>query len=193
MRTLREFVSNSESFIGFEFKGNFTISDLFLKMYDVFLNDGVNLLDAHSTYIYASLVDVESNEIWDYEKCNEVSDALSLLRRYKIVSPELLEDERYKVRQFRLKHAEYLNAPEKKARRIACAYTSNENNRKIVFDRWGAACLCCGEEKNMTLDHVVPVREGGENSIENMQPLCMACNSRKSNKTIDYRKEIKKP
>lgn len=48
-------------------------------------------------------------------------------------------------------------------------------------------CLCCGKVAPLTADHIQPLSMGGSNSIENIQPLCMPCNSRKYNRTIDYR------
>lgn len=51
-------------------------------------------------------------------------------------------------------------------------------------------CLCCGEKKKLTADHVVPLDKGGSNYISNIQPLCGSCNSKKKNKTVDYRKVL---
>ena len=50
-------------------------------------------------------------------------------------------------------------------------------------------CPCCGRsepEITLTRDHIVPVCEGGENWIRNIQPLCAECNSRKGAETIYY-------
>jgi 5-methylcytosine-specific restriction endonuclease McrA len=40
-------------------------------------------------------------------------------------------------------------------------------------------CVNCGENKKLTKDHIKPLSEGGTDYIENIQPLCRNCNSRK--------------
>lgn len=52
-------------------------------------------------------------------------------------------------------------------------------------------CLCCGAsepEIKLTRDHIIPLSKGGDNSIDNIQPLCMKCNSKKKTAQIDFRK-----
>lgn len=53
--------------------------------------------------------------------------------------------------------------------------------------RYDNRCLCCGEQRPLTVDHIVPVHKGGSNDIANLQPLCGECNSRKGARVIDYR------
>lgn len=48
-------------------------------------------------------------------------------------------------------------------------------------------CLCCGEQKPLTVDHVIPLSKGGTNNIDNIQPLCKSCNSKKWQQSTDYR------
>lgn len=48
-------------------------------------------------------------------------------------------------------------------------------------------CLCCHEQRPLEPDHVIPISKGGSNAIDNIQPLCLTCNRRKSAKMIDYR------
>ncbi len=48
-------------------------------------------------------------------------------------------------------------------------------------------CLCCGQKKKLTPDHVIPVSKGGRSSIDNIQPLCLSCNTKKHSRVIDYR------
>ena len=45
-------------------------------------------------------------------------------------------------------------------------------------------------KKKLTVDHIVPVSLGGKNTIDNLQPLCLTCNSKKHNKIIDYRDNV---
>jgi len=55
--------------------------------------------------------------------------------------------------------------------------------------QYGHVCLACGYKRPLTKDHVIPVYLGGSDAIENIQPLCKSCNSRKHARHIDYRKK----
>lgn len=56
--------------------------------------------------------------------------------------------------------------------------------------RYNHRCLACGKDEPLTADHVVPLSKGGTSNIDNIQPLCKSCNSRKRDKTIDYRSGV---
>lgn len=51
-------------------------------------------------------------------------------------------------------------------------------------------CPSCGRDWSETLrptvDHIVPICKGGGNDIDNVQPLCRPCNSRKGEMTMRY-------
>lgn len=56
--------------------------------------------------------------------------------------------------------------------------------RQWIKERDTYRCRQCGTHENLTVDHIVPVAEGGTNDPENLQTLCQSCNSRKGKKRI---------
>lgn len=59
--------------------------------------------------------------------------------------------------------------------------------RRAVLRRHGKVCLRCGRGGPMTMDHIIPLALGGQTAVENLQPLCVACNRWKGSRVIDYR------
>lgn len=59
--------------------------------------------------------------------------------------------------------------------------------RKQLLEAYPACCNCESTE-NLSVDHIKPQSEGGTNDWDNLQVLCVLCNSRKFKQTIDYRK-----
>lgn len=50
--------------------------------------------------------------------------------------------------------------------------------------RYGCKCAKCKTPETifkLTVDHIIPLSKGGRNSIDNIQPLCGSCNSKKYN------------
>lgn len=43
-------------------------------------------------------------------------------------------------------------------------------------------CNFCGATKKLTIDHIIPVIEGGSDKISNLQCLCSKCNRKKGDK-----------
>lgn len=100
------------------------------------------------------------------------------------------EPHREHRRRYGRRHPERVRAmnQQRRARKLAATgfYTADEWMRLC---RWfGMKCLCCGKRRRLTVDHVVPFSQGGTNMIENIQPLCIACNcSKRDRHNTDYR------
>jgi hypothetical protein len=61
---------------------------------------------------------------------------------------------------------------------------ANSKIRKKVFEVWGKQCWYCGESESksnpMTVDHLVPLSNGGKNGQYNLRPACSHCNFAKA-------------
>ena len=51
--------------------------------------------------------------------------------------------------------------------------------RAAVYERDGFACVRCGSDDDLSLDHIVPWSRGGSDTVENFQTMCRPCNSSK--------------
>lgn len=66
--------------------------------------------------------------------------------------------------------------------------------RKIIYEKFNGRCAYCGkkiEYKDMQVDHLMPLRLGGDDNIKNLMPTCRSCNHYKRANTLDgWRKMI---
>ena len=58
-------------------------------------------------------------------------------------------------------------------------------SRDNVFKRDGFKCQYCGNEKELTLDHLIPKAKGGKTSWNNLVTACKTCNSKKGNYSLE--------
>ncbi len=78
----------------------------------------------------------------------------------------------------------------RRALKLAAEGSHTEEEWQELKAFYNYRCLCCGKQEpeiKLTRDHVIPLTQGGSDAIDNIQPLCARCNSKKTTKHIDYR------
>lgn len=94
-------------------------------------------------------------------------------------------DEEYTEKR---KQTQRHNAKIQKFKRRGAPGSHTRREWEELKKKQGYKCLRCGEVKQLSRDHVIPIEKGGSSDISNIQGLCRSCNSKKHTKTIDYRK-----
>ncbi|MCB0120274.1 MAG: HNH endonuclease [Anaerolineales bacterium] len=118
------------------------------------------------------------------------------LEHYREIGRNSYERHAVERRQYSLEY--YKRFPEKsvaatnrrRALKLAAKGSHTEKEWQDLKAFYNFKCLKCGKQEpeiKLTRDHVLPLTEGGSDSISNIQPLCARCNSKKNNKHIDYR------
>lgn len=68
--------------------------------------------------------------------------------------------------------------------------------RQAVYNLTGGKCAYCGEPiafADMQVDHVIPLRKGGADALDNMLPACRSCNHYKGSLTVEqFRKTVER-
>lgn len=65
--------------------------------------------------------------------------------------------------------------------------------RRQVLEKMHGHCAYCGQEiclEDMQVDHIVSLRKGGADAIENMFPACRSCNHYKSTLSVEQFREL---
>ena len=101
---------------------------------------------------------------------------------------------RQQSRDWRKNNKEQFDSQWRKARAKRAAVQTEKYTTAEVLKKWGTNCHLCGEpvdleaprwtgsdgwQKGLHLDHVVRIRDGGEDSLKNVKPAHGECNLRK--------------
>lgn len=125
-------------------------------------------------------------QYFDHDGYQKVCSVLSKMRRLKFFTGDQYHRISQIYKTYYQNGLRYKDIVANEPRRIAQQFIGRKDIRKLIFER-DKVCLCCGSSEKLSLDHVIPVNKNGPNTIENLQTLCLSCNSRKSDKIIDYR------
>ena len=74
-----------------------------------------------------------------------------------------------------------------RARRLSAPGSHTQEEWTALCQRVKYRCVACGLQTALTRDHIVPLAVGGSDYINNIQPLCKPCNSRKGVASTDFR------
>jgi len=70
--------------------------------------------------------------------------------------------------------------------RLQGSHTRDEWLRLVA--EFGGRCVRCGTDNyRVERDHIIPIYQGGADSIDNIQPLCARCNASKGPETFDWK------
>jgi 5-methylcytosine-specific restriction endonuclease McrA len=112
-------------------------------------------------------------------------------RRYDLLSSDAEFQARRRGRQRIMR---FLNPEDEKARKqrrraslVEAQGTFSAQEWRELCESCNNVCLACGTAGPLSADHIRPLALGGSNSIDNIQPLCVPCNSSKALAVIDYR------
>ena len=75
------------------------------------------------------------------------------------------------------------NRLSRKAREKLVENTLTAQELKIIKDKY-KNCVYCGKDKELTYEHIISIRKGGNNSFYNIVRACLGCNSSKGTKDV---------
>ena len=128
-------------------------------------------------------------KVREYQKRHVAENAEAYREYYRNYRLKNLDLRRAYYREWR-KHNPAIrkaNDIKRRSRELNAAGSFTAQEWISLCEHFNHVCLCCGESKLLSADHIVPLSKGGSNFISNIQPLCRSCNSKKKTRTIDYR------
>jgi 5-methylcytosine-specific restriction endonuclease McrA len=113
------------------------------------------------------------------ERRNEQS-RLSMARAYAF-DPERIKANVDRWRRANLDKVNTIHE-RRRARLMGLSIHHTTEEWLALLGRIGGKCAHCGTTERISRDHINPLSKGGSDTIDNIQPLCRSCNSRKGAK-----------
>lgn len=155
-----------------------------------------SITECHKKYNQKNKVSIAEQQK-QYEKVNKKPIAERRARYYEVNKETISERQKqyYEVnkesiskhsKQYKQDNRDKFNIYTQKRRALQRGLSATLTVRqwedvKLHFDN---KCCYCGKELPLTQEHFVPVKKGGEYTINNIIPSCMSCNLRKSTKNF---------
>jgi len=97
---------------------------------------------------------------------------------------EMIKENNKKWRKENKEHYKILDHKRRELKKRAGSVKDIAIHYKNKLKIFGNTCVYCGcsVELRLTVDHLIPLSKGGDNSYNNIVPACKSCNSRKSAK-----------
>jgi hypothetical protein len=107
-------------------------------------------------------------------------------------NPEKVKD---KAKRYRDSHPNKSRDDARRRKALLLGVVSEKFTEQDIFDRWGTDCHICNEpvdldaprqvgaagwEQGLHLEHVVPLKDGGPDTVENVKPSHGLCNLKKN-------------
>ena len=105
------------------------------------------------------------------------------LRESKPPKVELSDDEKKENKKI----SKLLSNHRRRARIKSIGGSFTYGEWDILKKQYNHTCPACRRQEpeiKLSVDHIIPIKHGGSNNIENIQPLCRSCNCKKSAKLV---------
>jgi len=157
----------------------------FLKATQHFLETGENELNNLDTIVHASWYDSSGyggTSIFSQETVDFLD---SFFRGKQFWKVEDFNDNEIDTIRFGLKMSKAsLDHLKSYPNRRKQSIRNNQRVRKDVLDKYNHQCNQCSSKKSLEVDHIIPIKSGGSDDMDNLQILCKSCNSSKGAKII---------
>lgn len=119
----------------------------------------------------------------------------------KHTAQAILKIKKSRAKQVGTKHPRYIDGlsiikrksgfytQRRRARKFNNGGSHTYGEWELLKKQYNYTCPCCKKsepEIKLTEDHIIPLSKGGSDLIENIQPLCNKCNSKKNSKIIKF-------
>ena len=137
--------------------------------------------DTASPYInYMNLsLDTESQIDYFFHLCNMIlENDFDSIFNYQIEHANYYLSVQSKIKKY------YLNKIKDKFNKKRRSIFSQSRDKLMlkIIERDGYFCQECEITKKLSLDHIIPLSKGGSDEMDNLQILCVSCNSSKGDR-----------